>query len=355
LKKNKTMELLEKIKRLKPYQQKTIERILDKLGIINSIEVRAEASQDMICRQCGKNSFVKNGTINCLQRYKCCACSSTQFADANTSLYNMKKKDKWADFVIIMLDDERSKTLIKISEELDINYKTAFRWRHKFLTALNNVNTIELSEETELDEVYFSFSVKGTIGKEKFDKYISPDNKENVESAFRKEEKRMEHENYQSIFLCIHNRNKDFDFIPIKVQKKGIVSEEDLIKATHDIELQSKTVITDSEPSMKAFLKNVPDVNHLTFKSSQMKQGIIEEKNIHNNNINNTMMLFKNWYKMFHGISTKYHMNYLKWFRYIRQFAIHKMKEMIKFSVEDKMAYPKYKSIFEDYVTFVNI
>ncbi len=349
------MELVEKIKQLKPYQQKTIERILDKLGIINSIDVREEASYDMVCRKCGKTNFVKNGTINQLQRYKCSDCSSTQFSDANTSLYNMKKKDKWADFVMIMLDTERPKTLMKICDELDINYKTAFRWRHKFLTAMNNVNTIELSEETELDEVYFSFSVKGKIGKEKFDKYISPDNIENIESPFRKEEIRMEQENYQSIYLCIHNRNKDFDFIPIKIQKKGIVSEKDLEQATQSIELQSKTVITDSEPSMKAFLKTVPDVNHLTFKSSQMKQGIIEEKNVHNNNINNTMMLLKNWYKMFHGTSTKYLLNYLKWFRFIRQFAIHKMENLIKFAVEDKMAYPKYKSIFRDYVTFVNI
>jgi len=348
------MELLEKIKQLKPYQQKTIERILDKLGLINSIEVRTEASFNMICRKCGKNHFVKNGTINSLQRFKCCDCASTQFSDANTSLYNMKKKDKWADFVLIMLDDERPKTIFKISEELDINYKTSFRWRHKFLTALNNVNTIKLSDETELDEVYFPFCVKGTIGKEKYDNYISPDNEDNVESAFRKEEKRMERENYQSIFLCIHNRNKDFDFVPIKIQKKGSVSEVDLTKATHNIELQSKTVITDSEPSMKAFLKTVPDVNHLTFKSSQVKQGIIEEKNVHNNNINNTMMLFRNWFKMFHGISTKYQINYLKWFRFIRQFAIYKMKEMIKFSVEDKMAYPNYKSIFQDYVNFAN-
>jgi len=80
-----------------------------------------------------------------------------------------------------MLDNENSKTTSKISEELDINYKTAFRWRHKFLLSLSNVDTIELSEETEMDKIYLPFTVKGVIGKEKFEVYIAPVYPKNVE------------------------------------------------------------------------------------------------------------------------------------------------------------------------------
>ncbi len=345
----------EKFQELKPYQQKTVTRFLENFSMINELNLVSISSEGMICRKCGANHFVKNGTVKEVQRYQCKACGSTQFHDANTPLYNLKLKDKWTDFVYIMLDNERSKNDKSISDELDISSKTAFRWRHKFLSSINNVSTIELSEETELDEIYLPFTVKGVIGKEKFDKYIAPDHPDNVESEFRVEEKMMEEESYQSIFMCIHNRHQDFDFIPIKNQKKGVVSEADLTRIMQGINLSGKTIITDSETSMKSFLNKIGDVNHLTFKSSDIKQGILQEKDIHNNNINNTMMLLKNWLKSFFGVSTKYLWNYLKWFRFIRKFEIFKMKEMLRFTLSDKNSYPRFKLLFEDYVAFARV
>jgi transposase-like protein len=344
-----------KFQELKPYQQKTVARFLDNFSMLNDLNLVSISSEGMICRKCGTNHFVKNGWSNGVQRYKCKACRSTQFHDANTPLYNLKLKDKWTDFVFIMLDNERSKNSISISEELDISFKTAFRWRHKFLSSLNNVNNIELSEETELDEIYLPFTVKGVLGKEKFDVYIAPNHSDNIESEFRIEEKMMEEESYQSIFMCIHNRKQDFDFIPIKHQKKGVVSEADLTRIMQEIKLSGKTVITDSETSMKSFLNKIGDVNHLTFKSSDIKQGKLEEKIVHNNNINNTMMLLNKWLKDFFGVSTKYIWNYLKWFRFIRKFEIFKMKEMLRFTLSDKNSYPRFKSLFDDYVTFARV
>ncbi len=349
------MNIKEKFDELKPYQQKTVARFLDNFCIINAIDISSISSEGMICRKCGCNSFVKNGRVKSIQRYQCRTCKSTQFHDANTPLYNLKLKSKWSDFVAVMLDNERSKSVKSISAELCISTKTAHHWRHKFLASLNSVNEIELSEESELDEVYFPFTVKGVIGKEKYEHYVAPDNAENIESSFRIEEKKMEAENYQSIFLCMHDRHQDFDFIPIKNQKKGIVSEADLTRIMQNIDLTGKTIITDKEPSMKSFLKNIKDVNHLTFKSSDIKQGIMQEKDIHNNNINNTMMLLKKWMKNFHGVSTKYLWNYLKWFRFIRQFEIFKVKEMIRFTLSDKKSYPRYKDIFNNYIAFLYV
>jgi len=352
---NKQENISQKFQDLKPYQQKTVERFLDNFSMINGLNLVSISSEGMVCRNCGANNFVKNGTIKGVQRYQCKVCDCTQSHDANTPLYNLKLKDKWTDFVFIMLDKERSITSSNISKELEVNYKTAFRWRHKFLSSVNVVDNIELSEETELDEIYFPFTVKGIIGKEKFDVYIAPEHPDNVESEFRIEEKMMEEESYQSIFMCIHNRHQDFDFIPIKNQKKGVVSEADLTRIMQKIKLSGKTVITDSETSMKSFLNKIGDVNHLTFKSSDIKRGILEEKNVHNNNINNTIMLLKNWLKDFFGVSTKYLWNYLKWFRFIRKFEIFKMKEMLRFTLSDKNSYPRFKSLFDDYVVFARL
>jgi transposase-like protein len=181
----------EKFKDLKPYQQETVARFLDNFCAINALNVSSISSEGMVCRKCGEKSFVKNGNTKGIQRYQCRSCKSTQFHDANTPLYNMKIKGKWADFVFLMLDTDRSKTVKSVSDELDINPKTAYRWRHKFLSSLNAVNSIVLLEESEIDEVYFPFTVKGIIGKEKFDVYKAPDHPDNVESAFRIEEKKI--------------------------------------------------------------------------------------------------------------------------------------------------------------------
>jgi transposase-like protein len=340
---------------LKNYQEKIIERLIGQFSVLNETDVsKFTPLGTMVCVKCGGDFFVKNGTHNDRQRYKCKKCKNTQFADANTALYNLKLKDKWVDFVFIMLDKDQPKTLKKIGELLDINIKTAHQWRHKFLTAISEVQQLEVSQEVELDEIYLPFCVKGRIGKEKYDMWYKEHDPRNIESELRKEEKIKESEHYQTILLCSHNRNNDFDFHPIKIQKKGIVSQEDL-KRTCNLDLKKKTVITDSEPSMKAFLNSIEGVEHKTFKSSDMKQGKMVEANIHNNNINNTMTRLRKWLGLFNGISTKYINLYLKWFRFENLFSFSEIKKNVKTSLTDKMTYSNYRNIFSNYTQLMEI
>ncbi len=201
-----------------------------------------------------------------------------------------------------MLDNENPTSAVYMSEALNISESTGFRWRHRFLSSLNKILPLSVEEELEIDEVYFRFNVKGTIGKEKFNEYFGPAHPDNVESELRIKEKVMQEESYQTIFLCQHNRLGDFDFSPIKIQKKGIVSQVDLERVMKNMDLSGKTVLTDKEPSMIAYFKKNNTVNHLTFRSSDMKKGVLENANVHNNNINRTMEKANILFKYFHGI-----------------------------------------------------
>ncbi|MEA3497268.1 MAG: IS1595 family transposase [Bacteroidota bacterium] len=348
-------DIINKYKYLKLYQQKILLKFLNQFLSINIIDTGSISAEGMICRRCGADFFVKNGTYKNNQRYQCKACGSTQFRDANTPLYNLKLKDKWSDFVYIMLDSEQPMTNERISKVLDFDKKTAQRWRHKFLSSLNEVNPLELDEEVEIDEVYLKFCVKGVIGREKYEEYFFYGSPDNVESELRKKEKKMIEEKYQSIFLCQHNRMGDFDFSPIKIQKKGIVSKEDLERVMKELDLSKRTVITDKETSMMSYMNTLDNVNHLTFRSSDIKKGILENKKVHNNNINNTMMLLRGWLKVFRGVSTKYIWNYLKWFRFLNLFKLFKTRQMIGYSLSDKNSYPRFKNIFKTYEEFVYI
>ena len=356
-----TKEIIGKYSNLKKYQQKRIIKFLNKFLAINIIDTDFIAGQEMVCSACGSTFFVKNGTYerktddNKVQRYSCKKCESTQYRDKNTPLYNLKEKGKWVDFMYLMLDSEQPMSAVSISKALEISESTAFRWRHRFLSSLNEVNPLPVEEELEIDEVYFSFNVKGTIGKEKFDKYFGPNHEDNVESKLRKKEKFMQKENYQVIFLCRHNRLGDFDFSPIKIQKKGIVSKADLERVMKDLELSNKTILTDKEPSMIAYMKTLSSVNHLTFRSSDMKKGILKNANIHNNNINSMMAQVGSWFKYFHGVSSKYLENYLKWFRFRNLFKLLNIKKMVKYSLFDKESYPRFRHLFKTYEEFVYI
>lgn len=345
--------LLSQIEKLKSYQQERLQKIIDDLSVINNIDTEDITLKDMVCRHCSHSDFVKNGhSPGGHRRYKCKKCGSTQCADANTALYQLKLKEKWADFVFIMLDTESKNTCQGIADKLDINVKTAHSWRHRFASSVEKTIPLELSDELEADEIYLPFTVKGVIGKEKYDEWYGPDNPKNLESAFRIQEKNREENQHKSICLCVHNRNGDFNMYPIKAQKKGIVSEADLTPLFENIDLKDKTVITDSEPSMKASLKKIEGVNHLTFKSYEVKQGVMAQKNVHNNYINGTVSLLRDWLKQFRGVSTKYIDTYLKWFRVSRLFELDSIKKFVKYTLVDRTAHQEFCGIFDKYQKF---
>jgi len=345
--------ILAKIAGLKPYQKRKLEDYVSKLAVINSMDPQQLVDDEMVCRKCGEGHFVKNGrSPGGAQRYKCKHCGSTQCHDANTPLYCLKYKDKWTDFVFLMLDSDVRKTCDSIGKELEVDRKTAHAWRHKLGSSLAEVLPLEIEGEAEADEVYFPFCVKGVVGQEKFDVWHGIGHPDNQESALRKLEKEQEAESWQDIHLCLHNRDGDFDFHPIKIQKKGNVSEADLTRIFKGMGLDGKTIITDSEGSMKACMKKIEGVNHLTFKSSEMKQGQLESPNIHNNHINGLMNMLRDWLRQFNGVSSKYLSNYLKWFRFARLFSFENLRGFVENTLVDKGAYPRHRNTFETYKNY---
>ncbi len=156
------------------------------------------------------------------------------------------------------------------------------------------------------------------------------------------------------------------DCILFKIRKLGLskvitifnckpVSNVDLERVMKDIELSNKTVFTDKEPSMIAYMNTLENVNHLTFKSSDMKKGILEDVNVHNNNINSMMAKLGTWFKNFRVVSTKYLENYLKWFRFINLFKLKEIKEMVEYTLSENKSYQRFKNQFKTYQEFVII
>lgn len=121
---------------------------------IESLEVKG-------CPRCASVSFVKNGSANGLQRYRCKDCDKSFGAVNNKALLNLKRKDRFEAFAKCMAG---GMTIRQTAWKLGISTSTAFRWRHRFLQAVTAHQPSTISGILEVDETYFRRSDKGTKG-----------------------------------------------------------------------------------------------------------------------------------------------------------------------------------------------
>ncbi|MEZ8307409.1 IS1 family transposase [Vibrio splendidus] len=90
-------------------------------------KVIAEREQTVCdCPHCHSADFIKHGvTTKGIQRYRCKGCKKTFCSLTGTSLYKMRKEEKWVAYVALMWDGV---SLRKIARQLKINLRTAFFW-----------------------------------------------------------------------------------------------------------------------------------------------------------------------------------------------------------------------------------
>jgi transposase-like protein len=110
------------------------------------------------CPHCGYSKYVKYGIDKGAQRYKCKSCKRNFTEYTGTWLARLQRKDKVDAYLDLMLQE---KSLDKIKDELSINKKTAFDWRHKILSSLEDTDKDNFIGITESDETFILFSEKG--------------------------------------------------------------------------------------------------------------------------------------------------------------------------------------------------
>jgi transposase-like protein len=87
------------------------------------------------CPYCGSFKYNKFGTDKGSRRYRCKECKRTFTEYTGTWLSKLHKKELTGEYIKLM---SQEKSLDKIKVELGINKKTAFDWRHKILSGIEN-------------------------------------------------------------------------------------------------------------------------------------------------------------------------------------------------------------------------
>ena len=112
------------------------------------------------CPHCQSTHFVKNGKECGNQRYLCRGCKKSFVEQTGTILYGSQKDiEVWEKYIHCMM---KKYPLRKCAAVCGINLTTAFEWRHKILSALQNMmDEVELDGIVQADETYSTISYKG--------------------------------------------------------------------------------------------------------------------------------------------------------------------------------------------------
>ena len=212
-----------------------------------------------------------------------------------TPLARLQHKEKWLDYLQCMIN---GKVLRASATDCDINLKTSFRWRHRFLQLPATMKATLLEGIVEADETLFARSEKGNRTLE------------------RKPRKR-------GMKAKKRGRSKE-DWVPVlTVRDRGkhtyeaiipSVSTEQLNKELQGKILKDSVLCTDGFRSYIKFAQG----NDLIHKRLDVAAGVqVIEKVFHIQNVNAYHSRLKAWMDRFHGVATKYLENYLGWFRFL--------------------------------------
>jgi transposase-like protein len=240
------------------------------------------------CPHCSNPSLSRWGsTRQGHQRYRCNSCHKTFSTLTGTSLFRMRKPGKWLKYIKCML---LSSSLRYAAKKLDINLKTAFKWRHKLLKNPCAHQPTELVGIIEADEIFVPESFKGS--------------------------KKMP----------IKSRKRDGGNRPkvpilLALDRNGAVSHHVLHQNTkEEISLALKPLLspdsvlcTDGNLSYQSIVQEL-DFNIDHKRLIDLDNQKIIDKIYHIQTLNNLTMRWKTWMKRFFGVGTAYMDNYIAWY-----------------------------------------
>lgn len=150
---------LERLSSLTPHQRSQVQAQLQALAGQDAVtELLAPGTAPMQCPACASARLVRNGQAHGLQRFKCRGCGITFNGLTGTPLAGLRHRGKWLEQARVL---EAGLSVRKAAARLGVHRTTAFRWRHRFLSAPSQIMDRQQSGVVEADEAYFLRSYKG--------------------------------------------------------------------------------------------------------------------------------------------------------------------------------------------------
>lgn len=327
-------EILNAIRALPIVQQgQLIVELTGKPQAIDYISFRRSQliNKQVACPHCKSHSYYRYGQDKGSQRFKCKECKRTFTEHSGTWLSGIHKKELVNDYLEMM---NEGKSLDKIKAKLHIHKKTAFDWRHKILSSLEDAQKANFNGIVESDETFFLKSDKGRKGLDR-----TPRKRGGSASSRGISDE-------QVAVIATADRKGALD---MKVATLGRIRKVDIEKAIGEKIDKGSILCTDGHVSYKGFAKD--NQLSLVVLRADLKQHV--KKGVyHLQNVNSLHNRVKKWIdSTFWGVSTKYLQNYLNWYRVQDMYknSTSPVIDMVRCSTEKLNANQKFKNIAGDY------
>lgn len=306
-------------------QQDIIEKLLGYKDLSGSLV--DPNTHPLNCPKCSSSHIVGNGkSPKGIQRYLCRQCNKSFGSTTGKVWYNLQKKDKLTSYIHCLLSGY---TIRKCGEQVGINIKTSFDWRHKLLKSFENISSDKFSGIVESDETYFLHSQKGQ-------KNLDRPSRKRGNTANRDG---INDEHVAVIVTIDRTGNK-----AMKVVKRGRITTADIQKELSGKIIKDSVFCTDGHPSYGGFAKR----ENLTHKKIIASKGQrVIEKQYHVQNVNSLDSRLKKFVGKFNGVSTKYLQNYLNWFLVLEKVkkSTEKLKTMALLAFSSNNVWYAYKEL----------
>jgi transposase-like protein len=247
----------------------------------------------MGCPHCANRDVILWGKASGLPRYRCKGCGRTFNGLTKTPLARLRKKEKWQDQAQAMIDGI---SVAKAAERCEVDYKTAFRWRHRFLKALSADKPKRLSGIVEGDETFILESFKG----KKSDLPRKP-RKRGGKAA-----KRGLSAEQIPVIVVRDRSGATIDAVLPKLDRASITG------ALGGVITPANQFCCDGGRAIVAFARKAGIPHHVLPAPGKPRP---EAPEFHINNVNAYHGRLKEWMRRFHGVATKNLPNYLGWRR----------------------------------------
>jgi transposase-like protein len=245
------------------------------------------------CPHCDSHEVVRWGRASALPRYRCKACQRTFNALTKTPLAHLRMKDKWGTHATALIDGT---TVAKAATRCGVSYKTAFRWRHRFLKSLAGDKPAALSGIVEGDETFILESFKG-----KRSGLPRKARKRGGKSA-----KRGLSAEQIPVIVARDRNGATTDAVLPKLNRVSIAA------ALGGVVTSANQFCCDGGSAIVAFARKAGIPTHILPAPGKPNPGAPD---FHINNVNAYHGRLKEWLRRFHGVATKNLPNYLGWRR----------------------------------------
>jgi transposase-like protein len=271
-------------------------------GTVNAAsgpDLLSQIGQDRLasfgCPHCGGDDIRPWGKASGKPRYRCVRCRKTFNPLTGTPLAGLHYPDRWQDQARALISGE---TIAKAATRCGVDYTTAFRWRHRFLEALNRDKPTRLCGIVEADETFVLEPFKGK--------------RRGLPRVARKRGGKASKRGLsaeQIPVLVARDRNgATIDAVLPRLDAASITT------VLGQVVSRPAELCCDGGTAIKAFARRARVTFHVL---PAPGSPLPDAPDLHINNVNAYHGRLKEWMRRFHGVATVKLPNYLSWRRTI--------------------------------------